>query len=139
MPILAALSRRPPPETHAAPQAPSALAALHARDAALVTWIEALAEGRYDVAGPAGDDALTRAVAALSARLAELASKNLDRVVDLNIQSNETAISAARMLTACRDIEERTQALAAASEEMVASVGQIRVTADDAAERATQM
>lgn len=139
MPILAALSRRPPPETHAESQASNALAALHARDATLVTWITSLAEGRYDAAGPAGDDALTRAVATLSARLAELASKNLDRIVDLNIQSNETAISAARMLTACRDIEERTQALAAASEEMVASVGQIRVTADDAAERATQM
>ncbi|WP_300213924.1 methyl-accepting chemotaxis protein [Bradyrhizobium sp.] len=98
-----------------------------------------MADGRYDAVGPSGEDALTCAVAKLSTRLAELASKNLDRIVDLNIQSNETAISAARMLTACRDIEERTQALAAASEEMVASVGQIRVTADDAAERATQM
>ncbi len=139
MPILAAPSRKPSPENHAQSQALGVLAALQARDAALVTWIEALAEGRYDVVGPAGDDVLTRAVATLSARLAELASNNLDRIVDLNIQSNETAISAAKMLTASRDIEERTQALAAASEEMVASVGQIRVTADDAAERATRM
>ncbi|MDE2062220.1 MAG: CZB domain-containing protein [Bradyrhizobium sp.] len=139
MPILAALHRKSSPENQVESEAASALAALHARDAALVTWIESLADGRYDAVGPSGEDALTCAVAKLSTRLAELASKNLDRIVDLNIQSNETAISAARMLTACRDIEERTQALAAASEEMVASVGQIRVSADDAAERATQM
>lgn len=139
MPILAALHRKSSPENQVESEAASALAALHARDAALVTWIESLADGRYDAVGPSGEDALTCAVAKLSTRLAELASKNLDRIVDLNIHSNETAISAARMLTACRDIEERTQALAAASEEMVASVGQIRVTADDAAERATQM
>lgn len=139
MPILAALHRKSSPENQLESEAPSALAALHARDAALVTWIESLADGRYDAVRPSGEDALTCAVAKLSTRLAELASKNLDRIVDLNIQSNETAISAARMLTACRDIEERTQALAAASEEMVASVGQIRVSADDAAERATQM
>ncbi len=136
MPILAALHRKSSPENQLESEAPSAL---HARDAALVTWIESLADGRYDAVRPSGEDALTCAVAKLSTRLAELASKNLDRIVDLNIQSNETAISAARMLTACRDIEERTQALAAASEEMVASVGQIRVSADDAAERATQM
>lgn len=139
MPILAALHRKSSPGNQLESEAPSALAALHARDAALVTWIESLADGRYDAVRPSGEDALTCAVAKLSTRLAELASKNLDRIVDLNIQSNETAISAARMLTACRDIEERTQALAAASEEMVASVGQIRVSADDAAERATQM
>jgi methyl-accepting chemotaxis protein len=139
MAILAALSRRSSSENHGESQTLSALAALHARDAALVTWIEALAEGRYDAEGPAGDDPVLRALTKLSAQLAGLASSGLDRVVDLNIQSNETAISAARMLTACRDIEERTQALAAASEEMVASVGQIRVTADDAAARATQM
>jgi len=59
--------------------------------------------------------------------------------VDINIQSNETAISAARMLTACREVDQRTQALAAASEEMVASVGQISTTADDTVKRAAQM
>ncbi len=39
-------------------------------------------------------------------------------MVDLSIQGNETAISAARMLTASRDVDSGTQALAAASEEM---------------------
>jgi len=140
MSILAAVGRRRSSEPQLGTPAPSdELAALRARDEALIASIEALVEGRYDEAGHGGDDALSRAVAKLAVTLAQSASKNLDSVVDLNVQSNETAISAARMLTACRDIDQRTQALAAASEEMVASVGQIRVTADDAAARATQM
>jgi len=140
MSILAAVSRRRSPENRIESQAPGEeLAARRAHDDALAAWIEALAEGRYDTVGPTGDDRLSRAVARLSAKLAELASKSLDGTVDINIQSSETAISAARMLTACRDIDERTQALAAASEEMVASVGQIRATADDTVARATQM
>ncbi|MBR0701430.1 CZB domain-containing protein [Bradyrhizobium diazoefficiens] len=110
-----------------------------ARDEALVAWIEALVEGKYDTVVQAGNDRLSIAVSKLSAKLAESASRNLDSLVDLNIQGNETAISAARMLTACREVDQRTQALAAASEEMVASVGQIRASADSAVERAAQM
>ena len=53
------------------------------------------------------------------------ALQNLDSICNTNIQSNETAISSARMLTACRDVDQRIQTLAAASEEMVASIGQI--------------
>jgi methyl-accepting chemotaxis protein len=140
MSFLATLSRKSSLEsrTGSRPQSEE-LTALHARDNALVARIEALAQGQYDVAGPAGDDPLTLAIAKLSARLAELASGSLDNIVDINIQSGETAISAARMLTACRDIDERAQAVAAASEEMVASVGQIRATTDDTVERARQM
>ncbi len=140
MSILAAVSRRPSSKAeHESPSLSEDLAALHTRDEALIAWIEALVKGNYDAAGHAGDDRLSRAVASLSAKLAELASKSLDNIVDLNIQSNETAISTARMLTACRDVDHRTQALAAASEEMVASIGQIRATADDAVARAAQM
>ena len=140
MSFLATLSRKSSLENRTAfrPQSEE-LTALHARDNALLAWIEALAQGQYDAAAPAGDDPLTLAIAKLSARLAELASGSLDNIVDINIQSGETAISAARMLTACRDIDERAQAVAAASEEMVASVGQIRATTDDTVTRATQM
>lgn len=140
MSLLAAVTRRPSLKDQPRPQRQNEeLSRLLARDEALVVWIEALAQGQYDAAGPTGGDPLMLAVARLAAKLAESASKSLDSIVDLNIQSGETAISAARMLTACRDIDERTQALAAASEEMVASVGQIRRTADDTVERATQM
>lgn len=138
--MLASLSRSRAPGTRDEVRSLSdQLATLQARDEALLAWVEALAEGRYDGPGVRDDDRLSNAIARLSIRLAESASKSLDSIVDINIQSNETAISAARMLTACQDVDQRTQALAAASEEMVASVGQIRTTADDALERAGQM
>ena len=140
MSFLATISRKPSLETLAGSRSQNEeLAAFHARDAALVAWIEALAEGQYDAAAPAGNDSVTAAIAKLSVKLAELASNNLDSLVDLNIQSGETAISAARMLMACRDIDERAQAVAAASEEMAVSIGQIRATTDDTVGRATQM
>ncbi len=115
------------------------LAGLRARDEALVACINSLAEGRFDVARLATDDPLSRAVASLAERLALTASRNLDRLVDLSIQGNETAISAARMLTASRDVDQGTQALAAASEEMVSSISQIRSTAQGAASEAAHM
>ena len=119
--------------------APDQLTMLQARDEALAEYIEALTEGNFLAPGCKGEDRLSKAVANLAARLAEDASNKLDAIVDINVQSNETAISAARMLTACRDVDQRTQALAAASEEMVASVGLIRSNAEDAAANAAQM
>ncbi|MEW6151002.1 MAG: methyl-accepting chemotaxis protein [Pseudomonadota bacterium] len=119
--------------------APDQLTMLQARDEALAEYIEALTEGNFLAPGCKGEDRLSKPVANLAARLAEDASNKLDAIVDINVQSNETAISAARMLTACRDVDQRTQALAAASEEMVASVGQIRSNAEDAAANAAQM
>jgi methyl-accepting chemotaxis protein len=115
------------------------LAELSARDEALIVCINSLAEGRFDMARPATDDLLSKAVAGLADKLARAASRNLDRVVDLSIQGNETAISSARLLTAARDVDRGTQALAAASEEMVGSISQIRTTAQGAASEAAQM
>src|SRR5271165_1753604 len=101
MSILAAVSRRRSSEDQRESLAQSdGLAALRARDEALIAWIDALVEGKYDAPAHKGDDRLLLAVGKLAAKLAELASTSLDGIVDLNIQSNETAISAARMLTA---------------------------------------
>lgn len=130
------LSRHSPAVAHADA---ASLAELSARDEALVACINALAEGRFDVARPTTGDPLSQAVASLADKLAVAASRNLDRVVDLSIQGNETAISAARMLTASREVDRGTQALAAASEEMVGSISQIRATAQGAASEAAQM
>lgn len=130
------LSRQSPSGAHADV---ASLARVRTRDDALVACIDALAEGRFDIARPATDDPLSRSVASLADKLAQAASRNLDRAVDLSIQGNETAISAARLLTAARDVDHGTQALAAASEEMVASIRQIRSTAQGAASEAAQM
>jgi methyl-accepting chemotaxis protein len=130
------LSRQSPSGAHADV---ASLARVRTRDDALVACIDALAEGRFDIARPATDDPLSRSVASLADKLAQAVSRNLDRAVDLSIQGNETAISAARLLTAARDVDHGTQALAAASEEMVASIRQIRSTAQGAASEAAQM
>jgi methyl-accepting chemotaxis protein len=133
------LRRHSSDDVRVSASSPTELAALKARDEALVACIHALAEGRFDTARPATNDLLSQAIASLADKLAQAASRNLDRVVDLSIQGNETAISAARMLTASREVDHGTQALAAASEQMVGSISQIRATAQGAASEAAQM
>jgi methyl-accepting chemotaxis protein len=134
-----AVQRKPEIASHGGADVHARLAALEARDAALVGYIEALAAGKLDVTHPASDDPLTAAIAALAGRLAAGASDDLDRSVTLSIQGNEAAISTARLLTATREVDRRTQSLAAASEEMVASIGQIDETAKAAAADAAEM
>jgi methyl-accepting chemotaxis protein len=117
----------------------SRLAELEARDQALVACIGAITEGRLDVAPPAAHDPLSVAIGKLLERLASSTSRDLDRVVNLSIQGSETAIATARMLETSREVDHRTQSLAAASEELVASIGQIRATAQAATGDAEQM
>lgn len=115
------------------------LAELEARDQTLVACIDAIIDGRLDVERPAANDALSDAIVRLLERLASSASRDLDRIVDLSIQGSETAISTARLLETSREVDKRTQSLAAASEEMVASIGQIRTTAQAATGDAAEM
>lgn len=112
---------------------------LQARDEALVECINAIVDGRLDIKRPAADDPLSNAVCRLLEKLASTASKDLDRIVGLSIQGSEAAISTARLLAVSRDVDIRTQTLAAASEEMVASIGQIRTTAQSAAADSAEM
>ncbi|WP_249779346.1 hypothetical protein [Bradyrhizobium sediminis] len=115
------------------------LAEFEARDQALLACIDAIIDGRLDVERPTAKDALSDAIVRLLERLASSASRDLDRIVDLSIQGSETAISTARLLETSREIDKRTQSLAAASEEMVASIGQIRTTAQAATGDAAEM
>ena len=115
------------------------LAELEARDQALVACIESIIDGRFDVARPTTRDTLSDAIAKLLERLASSASRDLDRIVHLSIQGSETAISTARLLATSREVDHRTQSLAAASEELVASIGQIRATAQAATVDAAEM
>jgi methyl-accepting chemotaxis protein len=115
------------------------LAEFEARDQALVACIDAIIDGRLDVERPTAKDALSDAIVRLLERLASSASRDLDRIVDLSIQGSETAISTARLLETSREVDKRTQSLAAASEEMVASIGQIRTTAQAATGDAAEM
>ncbi|MGB9118126.1 methyl-accepting chemotaxis protein [Bradyrhizobium sp.] len=117
----------------------SQLAELEARDRALVACIDCIIDGRLDVARPTAQDPLSDALGRLLERLASSASHDLDRVVNLSIQGSETAISTARLLNTSREVDMRTQTLAAASEELVASIGQIRATAQAATGDAEEM
>ena len=115
------------------------LAELEARDQTLVACIDAIIDGHLDVARPTTPDPLSQAVGRLLERLASSASRDLDRIVNLSIQGSETAISTARLLETSREVDHRTQSLAAASEELVASIGQIRTTAQAATGDAAEM
>lgn len=117
----------------------SRLAESEARDQALADCIDAITEGRLDVERPATQDRLSIAIGRLLDRLASSASRDLDRIVNLSIQGSETAISTARLLGTSREIDHRTQSLAAAGEELVASIAQIRATAQTASEDASEM
>lgn len=142
MAILSSPFRSPTTTVHRAADAALAaaqLAEIEARDQALVACIDAIIDGRLDVERPAAKDPLSDAIGRLLERLASSASRDLDRIVDLSIQGSETAISTARLLETSREVDKRTQSLAAASEEMVASIGQIRTTAQAATGDAAEM
>jgi len=117
----------------------SQLAEIKARDQALIVCLDAIIEGRLDVAPPTAQDPLSSAIGRLLKRLASSASGDLDRIVNLSIQGSETAISTARLLETSREVDHRTHSLAAASEELVASIGQIRATAQAASGNAADM
>ncbi len=108
------------------------------RDADLIDVIEALLGGEL-TRRPAGDDALSQAVARLAAALQSERSRDLDVSVGLAIEMNEAAIATARILSAARDVDSRAQAIAAATEELVASVAQISETGDAASAGAEEM
>ncbi|WP_296516560.1 methyl-accepting chemotaxis protein [Rhodopseudomonas sp.] len=101
--------------------------------------IDKILEGQLDIEPPSANDPMSRAIGKLQQRLAASLSRDLDRMVKLSIQGSENAMSAASMLSSSRDIDGRTQTLATASEELVASIGQIRATAQAAAMGAAEM
>jgi len=109
-----------------------------ARDADLVAVLEALGGGDL-TRRPAGSDPLSLAVGRLAETLEADRSRDLDCAVHLAIDMNEAAIAAARILSSARDIDGRAQSIAAATEELVASVAQISETSDAAAAGAEEM
>ncbi|MDG9672194.1 methyl-accepting chemotaxis protein [Hahella sp. CR1] len=92
---------------------------------AIIAALEAMAEGDYlatiDQQGPVFD-ALTRLLKKLSAN----GSQNMERTVKLSIEANETAILSANLLYNLRIVDQRAHSIAAAAEEMRASVGEIK-------------
>ncbi len=94
------------------------------RDAELVQCLQAMLEGNYMIE-PTGDDELSQAVAKLVRKLRCSTQEEMSRVVGISVQANETAIFSAHMLSSLRDVEQQAQGIAAAAEEMVATVEEI--------------
>lgn len=71
-------------------------------------------------------DLLTQKLIQLADKLRKETSDEMDRTVAISIQTSETITHAAYMLTNLRSVSSQVQSIAAASEEMVASVKEIR-------------
>lgn len=93
-------------------------------NAAAITALEAAIQGDYSRL-PAGDDPLSDAVRRLLKRLSGTSQTELDDVVKISVHANETAISSAKLLYNLMRVDEHAHGIAAASEEMVATVKQI--------------
>lgn len=99
------------------------------RDQELIRCLNAVREGHYDQV-PSGDDPVSRALTALIDELKSRALSDLNDIVNLSIQSNETGISSAKALMQLREVDVRTQQVAAAAEQMTASVQEIKSGSD---------
>jgi methyl-accepting chemotaxis protein len=90
----------------------------------LLQCIEAAIQGDYTLE-PQDDDAISMAVRKLIKKLRHDSSQEMSRVVELSIQVNESAIFSAQMLSNLRKVDSEAQAIAAAAEEMGATVKSI--------------
>ncbi|MGB0205966.1 MAG: methyl-accepting chemotaxis protein [Neptuniibacter sp.] len=92
--------------------------------AAAISTIDALIAGDFLVNADESSE-LGKALQKLILKLRASYDHELDRVVKLSICSNETNTSSARLLYALQNVDNRAQSIAAAAEELQASVQQI--------------
>ena len=90
----------------------------------LIACLKAIEDGDYLV-DPADTSEMGQAIRALVTKLRTSAREEMNRVVDISIQVNETAIFSAHMLSNLREVDHQAQSIAAAAEEMVATVKSI--------------
>jgi methyl-accepting chemotaxis protein len=91
----------------------------------LIQVVQALCQGNYLVQIET-DTPVGQALKALAERLTAAASQELDRVVLLSMCANETSMGSARLLYNLQRVSANSQAVAAAAEELQASVQTIR-------------
>jgi len=103
-------------------------------DGELARFLEAIARGDYGAEPPPGDG--RAACARLAAALASEAADNAAEVVETAIVANEVGILAARLVVPAKSVSKSASAMAAATQEMVATVSSIDHSARAAAEAA---
>jgi len=97
----------------------------------LVATIDALAAGDIGVSA-ASEGEIALAIGRLIAKLRRDTLDEIDRIVGLCIQANETAIGSAHVLGSSRDVDTRAQGIAAAAEELSVSNSEINRSVDGA-------
>lgn len=105
------------------------------RDHALIESLKLLQDGRYRSV-PEGDCAVSRAISLLAKSLHERALSEAKHVVSVSVSCAEAVTSTAHMMGDIAEVDNRTQAIAAAAEELVSSVAEISRNANDANEQA---
>ncbi len=94
--------------------------------------IDLLIAGKY-LSVTDSSDPLGRKIFELAQTLHKRAKGELVRIVDMSVNANEAVTSTAEIMRAVREVDHRTHAIAAAADEMVASVKEIARNSDDAA------
>ncbi|CAA7624785.1 Methyl-accepting chemotaxis protein [Magnetospirillum sp. SS-4] len=97
--------------------------------------IDLILAGRYHSV-PEGECPMSRKIKEMARQLEGKARQTLKMDVDLSVNINEAVTKAAGMMRDVNEVDRRSQAIAAAAEELVASVGEIARNSDAAAEDA---
>lgn len=109
------------------------------RDRRLIAILRDMVAGKLDHDFVSAEDDLSRAVAELLHKLRGSAQRDTDQIVQVCIRANETGIGVARLLSASKEVDSRSQSIAAAVEEMVSSVQAISQSSQQAAHDAAEV
>ncbi len=93
-------------------------------DALIIGALEKAARGQYSLID-GGSNPVARAVNLLLASLRTQAASSLDRTVETSIAVNETSVQGANLLYGLRRVDDYSQSIAAAAEEMAANVNEM--------------
>lgn len=95
-----------------------------AADDSIIRALQSLVDGDYNIE-LASADPLAAKVGELATILRNRAEEEMARIVSLSIEANETAIFSAQMLNSLREVDHKAHGIAAAGEEMTATVSEI--------------
>ncbi len=95
-----------------------------AGETAWTSFVDGLIAGNYDQSLNGGGP-LVRSLNKLAVHLRQQALQEMDRAVQISIQSNDVSVQSIRMLSELRRVDGKAHGIAAAAEELVASVQEI--------------
>jgi len=101
----------------------------------LIVALEALAKGLYDDV-PSGFTPAGNRIRDIALQLQKCGAVTLEQLVAMSVGLNEAVTGAAEITRHIREVDSRSQTIASAAEEMVASVGEISQSTNTAAEGA---